>query len=106
MNAMQVNTPAVLPVSKWSWRHKRFRFNFNHFFWMLLGILPGIGIFVVTVMLQKRAMLTPLETTIFITVGFSVIGFGALIGLITGSVLSISEKICFPEDTNSKTTAL
>lgn len=100
MNAMQTEIPTV-PVLKWRQRHKKFYFNLMLFLWMLLGILPGVGIFVVAIMLQKRELLAPVQMSVFVIASFTIASFGMLLGMLTGCALLVFEKLCFPVDTDS-----
>jgi hypothetical protein len=87
----------TVPRLPWRIRHPKLNYNLTVSAWMLLGVLPGFGMFYACGLLQQRHLMTALEMVIYLMAGCVAITFGLLLGAIVGLLTVIAEKLCLPE---------
>lgn len=100
MNATTL-TEAKTKQSIWFGRHGKLFYNIAVCLWMLLGALPGFGMFVVFyIMHQRHVQLSLMQNVYFLMASVVVISFGLCIGTIAGCLTFIAERFCLPEESN------
>jgi hypothetical protein len=92
--AIASNEAITLPPLKWRVRHPKLYHDLILLRWGFMGLLPGIGMFIVFGLLREHHVpMTVLQVVAFLMAGSVTATFGLLWGTIVGFLELIAEKL-------------
>ena len=94
--------PSVIRPSKWRWRHKRAYYELTLSATFIIGLLPGLCMLVLAYSGHYASQAGSLSHIDLVMAAWMRLSVGALMVLLVGCALLLTDKVYFPEPNKKK----